>query len=359
MAGFAAARVTIDLAALADNWRKLAGLAPGSETSGVLKADAYGLGAIKIAKALAKAGCRTFFVACPQEGIALRKVVADARIFVLGGLSGESASDFAAHGLIPVLNHFGDLEIWRAYAALPCALHFDTGMNRLGFEAGDAARLSGNRDGVEIVLVMSHLACGDVRGHAMNQAQLEKFGEIAQHFPAVKLSLANSSGVMLGAPRHFDLTRPGIALFGGAAMSGEPNLMTPVASLEARILQIRQAKKGETVGYNATQTLWRNTVIAVAGAGYADGILRSASGKPGGGGFGWFAGYRVPVLGRISMDFTTFDVTDVPSHVLAASQWVEFFGKNAPLDDFSRACGTISYEVLTGMGARAERIYTG
>jgi alanine racemase len=165
--------------------------------------------------------------------------------------------------------------------------------------------------------------------------------------------------MFLGADYHFDLVRPGIALYGGEPMAGEPIPMVPVASFAAKILQVRSARKGETVGYNATHTLTRDSRIAVAGAGYADGIRRGASGRPGGGATGWLAGHAVPVLGRVSMDLTAFDVTDVPQQLLDASHWIEFFGTNIALDDSARACGTISYEVLTGMGKRAERVYVG
>jgi alanine racemase len=162
--------------------------------------------------------------------------------------------------------------------------------------------------------------------------------------------------MFLGADHHFDVTRPGIALYGGEPMAGEDNPMAPVATFEARIVQVRDAKKGETVGYSATHTLARDSKIAVAGAGYADGIRRGASGRPGGA-QGWLAGHFVPVLGRVSMDLTAFDVTDVPPQHLATAQWIELFGPNIALDKFARAAGTISYEVLTGLGRRAERVY--
>lgn len=358
----ATARLTIDLAALQENWRKLSAMAGKARTGAVVKADAYGLGADHCAKALWEAGARTFFVVYPQEGIALRKLLPTARIFVLAGLDTESAGPCRKAEITPVINSADELETWRAQSRqagrpLPCALHFDTGMNRLGFDSREVEGIADDREGIEVVLVMSHLACGEERANPMNARQLGEFRKIAVHFPGVRLSLANSAGMFLGADYHFDAVRPGIALYGGEPMSGEPNPMLPVARLEAKILQVRTGRKGETVGYGATQTLARDSTIAIAGAGYADGIRRGASGRPGGGAKGWLAGHQVPVLGRVSMDLTAFDVTDVPQRHLDASPWIEFFGRNIALDDFARACGTISYEVLTGLGKRAERVF--
>ncbi len=358
----ATARLTIDLAALKENWRKLAAIASSAEVAAVVKANAYGLGIETCAQSLWQAGARTFFTAYCHEGVALRTLLPQARIFVLAGLDAEAALACRRAGLTPVVNSQTELEIWRAEgkkagAPLPCALHFDTGMYRLGFDRREAQRIATEREGVEVVLAMSHLACGEVRANSMNARQLGEFRQVAAHFPGVRLSFANSGGMFLGPDYHFDLTRPGIALYGGEPVAGEPNPMAPVAKFEARIVQVRDANKGETVGYNATQTLTRDSRIAVAGAGYADGIRRGASGWPGGGAKGWLAGFRVPVLGRVSMDLTAFDVTDVPRQLLDGTQWIELFGPNMPLDEFARAAGTISYEVLTGMGKRADRVY--
>jgi alanine racemase len=361
-ASLATARLTVDLGALKANWQHLAATGVPAETAAVIKADGYGLGAEPIAKALWQAGARTFFTVYPQEALDLRKVLAKARIFTLAGLDERSAGPCRKAGITPVINCDEELEAWRAEAKkagtpLACALHFDTGMNRLGFDPQAAARLSQNREGLEFVLVMSHLACGEDRQHPMNALQLARFEEVAGHFPAVRMSLANSAGVHLGEGHRFDLLRPGIALYGGEPIAGEPNPMRTVASFHARILQVRDAKKGDTVGYSATQTLTRDSRIAIAGAGYADGIKRGGSGRTGGGASGWIGGQRVPILGRISMDLTAFDVTGVPPQVLDSGEWIEFFGENMPLDEFARACGTISYEVLTGMGKRAERVW--
>lgn len=357
------ARLTISLAALAANWRRMAALAPDASTGAAVKADAYGLGAERIAPTLHAAGCRDFFVAQAQEGADLRPLLPGANIFVLGGLTDGDAGLCAAHGLIPVLNHMGDVEAWRPHAALPCALNFDTGLNRLGFEPGHTELALQAAAGLNVVLVMSHFACADEPGHPMNALQLVCFEAIRRRFPRVRASMSNSAGVQLGRAAHFDLTRPGIALYGGESVNDAPNIAEPVATLQARILQIRRAQKGETVGYGATAALTRDSRIAIAGIGYADGVHRAASGsgvamrglRPGAS--GWLFGHVIPMLGRVSMDLAAFDVTDAPDVVLEKAGWIEIFGRNIALDEFARAAGTIGYEVLTGIGRRVERVY--
>jgi alanine racemase len=360
------ARITIDLSAIATNWRQLRDLSPGAETGAVVKADAYGMGAAPVAKALWEAGCKTFFVVFPQEGITLRAALPDARILVFAGLTSEAAPAFIAHTLTPMLNSETELRAWKAASvtagrALPCGINFDTGMNRLGFRPREAAGLAADLEGIEVVLVSSHLACADAPHHRMNRQQLQTFKEIAANFPGVRRSLANSPGILLGSEFHFDLTRPGIALHGGeATASGNP--MQPVACFEARILQVRSAHSGETVGYGAVQTLSRDSRIAICAAGYADGIRRSMSGSNMAGMVetgprGWVAGFSVPILGRVSMDLVALDVTELPHSSAREGDWVEFFGPHVPLEEFAQCAGTIGYEALTGIGSRVARRY--
>lgn len=354
--------LTFDLAALAANWRAMKALSGGARTGAAVKADAYGTGAAEVVPALVEAGCRDFFVADIGEGVAARKVAGDARIFVLAGLDAANAGDHAAHDLVAVLNRIEDIETWLTHGGgRPCALHFDTGMNRLGMPGGEIERAAALAKGLNLALVMSHLACGDEPAHAKNRGQLDAFRKIAARFPRAPASLAASGGVFLGADFRFDLTRPGIALYGGQPVIGQPNPMAVVVTFEAAILQVRRAAKGETIGYGATQTLARDSVIAVTAAGYADGFPRAASGSDAAPSrvTGWLAGHRVALLGRVSMDLSAFDVTDVPEETLAKATSIELFGPHAPLDEFARACGTIAYEVLTRMGKRAERRYIG
>ena len=367
----ATGRVTIDLAAVRTNWRDMAARAPGAVTGAAVKADAYGLGIQAVTGALASEGCRHFFAATPDEGVRAREVAGDSEIFVLGGLTEDNAPFYREAALTPVLNDPGDAALWaewcrRSGMRRPAALHVDTGMNRLGMTMAEArtfAERNAASHDVILVLVMSHLACGDDSSHPKNAEQRSAFGEIAGLFDGTRASLANSAGVFLGPDYHFDVTRPGIALYGGEAGAPGDNPMRPAVTFEGRILQLRHAKKGETVGYGASTTLTRDSAIAVAGVGYGDGVLRSASGSgvpmrqlcPGAA--GWLAGtnghgWPVPILGRISMDLTAFDVTDVPEEARRAAQWIEIFGSNRPLDAFARAAGTIGYEGLTAMEHR-------
>jgi alanine racemase len=348
-------------------------LARGAETGAAVKANAYGLGAAKVVPALAAAGCKTFFAALPGEGIEVRKATKTGRLFVLAGLGPATADAYLKHGLIPVLNSLGEIETWQQVATkagrpLPCALHFDTGMSRLGIEAGEAKRIftePGLLDGIDPVLIMSHLACADMPSHRLNGEQKRRFDTIRMMFPEVAASLANSAGVLADAGMACDLTRPGIALYGGQALSSGMGPIAPAVTFEARILQIRNTKKGETVGYGATTTVERDSRVAVAGAGYADGYFRAASGSGVAmrqvctGAKGAIGGFEARLIGRISMDLTTFDVTDVPEQVLEAAEWIELFGKTIALEDYARAAGTIGYEVLTRIGPRAERVYLG
>ena len=365
-------RVTIDTGALKANWRTLDALTINSRTGAAVKADGYGLGATRVAKALFEAGCRDFFVAWVEEGVSLREGLdaagyGDARIYVLQGVFLNDVPACLAARLIPVLSNLAEIANWcegleRADAKAPAALQFETGMNRLGIDAGElpiveAARAGGTLD---VCLITSHLASAD-EGTLQREAQLAQFLALAQAFPGVECSLANSAGGFLGADFSFDLTRPGIALYGGRAGAPSDGKLRPVATLTAAILQVRTAKAGEAAGYGAAATLTRDTRIATVGLGYADGYPRAASGagvplradRPGA--VACIAGHRVPVLGRVSMDLTLLDVTDVPTDAVEPGARAEFFGSDISIDAVAEAAGTIAYELLTGLGKRVER----
>lgn len=367
--------LTIDLDALKANYRALARRCAPAETAAVVKADAYGLGIAAVVRTLSAAGCRRFFVALPEEGLAVRATAPEAQVFVFAGLFGEEAASlYRKARLIPVLNSQSDIAIWEAHGReegtpLACALHVDTGMNRLGLAPERARALAGENaatGALTPVLVMSHLACADTPDHPKNRQQLESFQVVRALFPETESSLANSAGIFLGADFHGDVTRPGIALYGGAAVTGADNPMRPVATAEARIVQVRRAKAGETVSYGATHTLERDSLIAVAAAGYADGYARAVSGSGvplrnavAKGAAGVINGRRVPVVGRVTMDLTMFDVTDLGAGAVATGDVVELFGPNMPIDAVAQAAGTISYELLTGLGRRYHRVYAG
>jgi alanine racemase len=355
--------LTVDLAAIVANWRRVRDLAGRAECAAVVKADAYGLGADRVAPALAAAGCRRFFVATIDEGIALRAVLPDHEVFVLCGPLAGAEAELEAHRLIPVLNSLEQLALWRARAhlrgeALAAALHLDTGMSRLGFAAAELARVAGEPEllaGIDPVLAMSHMACADEAASPMNRAQRESFARLAAGLPAARLSLAASSGTFLGPDYHFDLVRPGAALYGVNPTPGRANPMAPVLRLEARILQVRDVDTPMTVGYGATHRVAGRGRIAAAAVGYADGWFRSLGNR----GHGVIGGTLVPVVGRISMDLTTFDVSGLPPDAVVPGAMIELIGPGHDVDSVAAEAGTIGYEVLTALGRRAARRYTG
>jgi alanine racemase len=352
--------LTIDLDALTANYRIVARTAAPARVAGVVKADGYGLGATLVAGALYGAGCRDFFVALTSEASALRpSLPVDTRLFVLNGIApGEEAALIAAEA-VPVLNCPADIARWAAAARivgrrLPAAVQVDSGMSRLGLAPGDVAALA--EDGgplayLDVVLVMSHLACGDEPDAAANAAQRARFDELAAMLPPAPRSLANSGGAFLGAGFHGDLVRPGIALYGAAPQMGRDNPMRPVVSLDARIVQWRDVPAGTGVGYGLTSVAEHDRRIATLSYGYADGWPRSLSNK----GAAYIGGYRAPIAGRVSMDSICIDVTDVPGDVLAAASRAELIGPNQTIDRVAADAGTIAYEILTGLRHRHTR----
>jgi alanine racemase len=364
--------LTIDLAALAENWRRLARRAAPGQCAGVIKANAYGLGVEIAAPALYAAGCRTFFVAQLSEGRRARAVLpqADARLYVLNGLedAADPLADYAAHRLAPAIGSAGELARWAAFAAtqaaLPrCALHLDTGMNRLGFESLTALRAAVEEcGGVSIAdLLMSHFVSSEAPDDPLNALQIARFEEARAAFPSLAASLANSSGIFLPGPPAFDLARPGYALYGGNPTPGAPNPMRPVLTLDVAIQQTRWIEPGETCGYNAQWTARRRTRLATLLAGYADGLPRGAGATDQRAGAAvMIAGQRCPLVGRVSMDLSIADVTDLPEDATRPGAMARFLGADIGVDEFAEGAGTIGYTVLTGLGARyARRILGG
>jgi alanine racemase len=350
--------------AVAANFRECARLAGPAAVGAAVKADAYGLGMAPIAKALAGAGCDSFFVARIEEGIALRPILPEARIFVLDGVRAETVSALIAHGLTPVLNSLEEIAVWAAAARqrktrLDAAIHLDTGMNRLGMAKEEVSTLAAearNRlAGIRPVLIMSHLACADEPEHKMNAAQLARFRTALAMLPPAPASLAATAGILLGRDYAFDMVRPGIGLYGGDPRAGTENPFAVAAVFEGRILQRRRIDKGQSVGYGATYLSERPGHLATVAVGYADGLMRAIGNR----GEGAIGGTRVPVVGRVSMDLVTVDVTPVPEALSAPGGWVEFFGDTIPLETLARASGTAIYEILTSVGARVPRHYQG
>jgi alanine racemase len=357
--------LTIDLTALEANWKALARRAMPSECAAVIKADGYGCGIEPVATMLAKAGCRTFFVADLLEARRVRAVAPEPTVYVLNGLMPGTAATFAEHHVRPVIGSMTELAEWDAFVSANdwrggAALHVDTGMNRLGISASDAAALAPRirAENHGITLLMSHFASSELPDHPLNEQQIRLFREIRVLYRGIPSSIANSSGVFLGDAAHCDMVRPGAALFGVNPTPGRGNPMRPVIELRGRVLALRSIMRGETVGYDATWTAKRATDIAVVGVGYADGYLRAASAtNTVRGSEAIVAGRRCTLAGRVSMDLITIDITDVPHGAVKRGDMVTLIGDDITVDDFAASAGTIGYEVLTSLGKRYHRIY--
>ncbi|PZQ46481.1 MAG: alanine racemase [Micavibrio aeruginosavorus] len=349
----------ISLAALKDNYKIILGRTK-AKAAGVIKADGYGLGAAPVFKALFEAGCRDFFVATPDEAAQIRDIDKTVRIFVLGGLYKGAEDFYLAHNIVPVLASIEQIEQWSQHGAeklIPAAIHFDTGMNRLGLGSDETEYLLQNLQilkNFDLQLAMSHFACSDEKDNPMNIQQNAIFMRIAQRFPNVAKSLCNSSGIFRDVAWHYDLVRPGFALYGGNPTPEAVNPMLPVVSLKSRVLQTRKVKAGQSAGYGATHVFERDTMTATLAAGYADGFLRSGSNKAK---FYW-NGQPCPIVGRVSMDLIIVDLAAVKNAPPQAGDLMEVVGPHQDVDTFARDCGTIGYEILTDLGRRYHRVYT-
>lgn len=357
------ARLTVDLGALKRNWQALDKVSRGALTGAVVKGDAYGTGLPQAARAFHQAGARFFFVATPDEGIVVRATLPeDAHIFVLNGLYPGAAPLYVGERLMPCLCSIPMLEEWMQAClarseSLPAALHFDTGINRLGFRLNEAPVVKRMLDqlGYAPQMVMSHLACADQPQHEKNRAQLALFSSVLSQFPNVPASLANSAALMTGREYHFQMVRPGVALYGGRAVQGRRNPMSPVVRLDAPILQVKDVRTGESTGYGALQTVSRDSRIAVVGIGYADGFFRhQSSTNSRAGGRVVVRNQYAPVIGRVSMDMIQIDVTDLPEPPYPG-EMVEVLGPNISVDDQADIGNTIGYEILTSLKGRYVR----
>src|SRR6266700_2916300 len=359
--------LTIDLDAIIANWRKLEKTAVPAECGGVVKANAYGCGAEQVSRALAKAGCKTFFVANLEEARIVRGALPSAAIYALGGFFQNTGEAYAKIDCKPVIGDLNELAEWDLFRRRSgwsggAAIHIDTGMNRLGLTISEAQGLiprieSGDHG---ITLVMSHLASAEQLNNPVNARQLTAFREIASLFSGVPASLSNSSGIYLGAQFQFDLVRPGAALYGITPTPEADNPMQPVVELKARIVQFRNIERGETVGYGGTWTARRPTRLAIVSAGYADGYFRAASANDGTRGAEVIvAGKRCPIAGRVSMDLMAIDITDLPANAARRGHLVTLLGEGITVDELAHHFGTIGYEVLTSLGSRYARVYKG
>lgn len=355
----------IDTKAIVSNWQRLSRRLKGDglkQCAAVVKADAYGLGAEVVALELYKAGCQHFFVATLHEGVGLRVVLGDLpNIYVLGGLSYGCVAEWYQHGLTPVLYDRAYVDQWVAHCKtlgqkLPCVLKVDTGMHRLGLDM-DVLNLLLNQpeitDSLNVKVLMSHLACSDLPDHEFNQVQLERFSSIIVRarrvFPGAMFSFANSSGIFLGESFHFDMVRPGAALYGINPTIDQPNPMSSVVRLQLPVVQRRVIPVGDSVGYGATFCAQRETRLAVVFGGYADGLFRLLSNR----GYGYCGGQKVPIVGRVSMDSMVFDVTDID----VVPDSIELLNSMQDVSVLGESASTFGYEVLTNLGARYQRSY--
>lgn len=351
----------IDQEAIRQNYTTLKSLLPKATCAPVLKADAYGFGCKEIAHLLLNEGCKTFFVAHLEEGLFLRTFIKQAQINVLSGVFQNTENVFIENDLTPVITDMGMLKNWANKAKekgrkLPCILHVDTGMHRSGFDHKNLTELYDSLDLLEdltITYIMSHLASSHDPKSPLNAKQKSLFDEFRRYFPQAKASLADTGGIYLGEPYHYDVARPGKGLFGlFKTPEGAPPL-APCLKLYARILQVRDAQKGESVGYGATHTLGRKSKLATLGIGFADGYDRRFSNKA----FAYIQDFKAPLVGRISMDYSVIDVTDVPESLCCAGKWVELINEASTLDHLADSIQTISRELSTGFGKRLPRVY--
>ena len=364
--GYGDSSITVNLGAIVANWRYLDSLSSSkTKTAAMVKANGYGLGCNSIAIALASEGCKIFFVANLEEAITLKKEIqseghCNCSVIVLHGVQINQEQDFLAHQLVPVLNDLEQISRWKTFAkkigsALPALLHFDTGMTRLGLDAEQTNWLIQNKqelDAFNLNYIMSHLVSGEVVKAPINSEQLSCFKKLLRCFASVPASLANSAGTMLGNNFHFQMTRPGISLYGVHPCNKIPNKLQPTFDWKARIVQVRRAAIGDKVGYGGTFELQRESLIATIGIGYADGYSRQLAGKAS----ILISGQLAPVIGRISMDSTTVDVTDLDQNSLLTDT-AQLIHQDYSLDRMARDLNTIPYEILTNLGRRAKRHY--
>lgn len=361
LSGEDSVRLTINLSALKENFRAMQAKSPSAITSAVVKANAYGLGIAQVVPALLSVGCEVFFVATLAEALTCRTHAPDAHIYCFNGYNSKDDEAYRSYRVRPCLSSLAQIADWQKACAkngnAAAAVHIDTGFNRLGLDGRDLMSLHETPalfDGWQLSLIMSHLACADIAEHPMNAAQLERFRDALLFLPKAPASLANSGGVWLGPDYHFDLTRCGISLYGGAPQTSDTALTT-VVTAHAHILQCRDITAGESIGYGAQFVAERDMRIAIISVGYADGFLRAAGRSAPPFTHVYLHDFPAPIIGRVSMDMLAIDISELP-HITCGNE-VEFIGANAKIDDLAKGAGTIAYELLTRLGNRYKRVY--
>ncbi len=351
----------VDLASIAHNFQFLQSQLPQAVCSSVVKADAYGLGMLEVSPTLAQAGCQHFFVATLDEGIALRNILPEPNIYILGGLLDGCQDDFYAYGLTPVLNDLGQIKLWNNHARklnekLSAIIHIDTGMWRLGLPPQEVLHLANELDllkAIDLKFIMSHLACSDSPHHDKNLQQRTAFDKALSMLPQTPASLANSHGIFLGNEYHYNLVRPGRSLYGLGARFLRTEGLQQALRVYARVMQVSAIGKGQTIGYDAMYCVTKPTRIATIAIGYADGYVRTLSNH----GRVFINGFEAPVVGRVSMDLITVDVGEIPESIAIPGAWAEIVGESISADDVALAAGTTSREISSKLGTRFHRVY--
>ena len=344
------ARLRVDLGALVANYRTLCDTAAPSQCAAVVKADAYGLGLREVSQALAAEGCQCFFVSEVYEGLLLRELLPQAEIFVLSGTTHATAASCLDAALTPVLGNPQQIEIWRSLAGArhPVAIKVDTGMTRLGFRWDEVQPKE--FAGLEIGLIMTHLACADTPAHPLNEQQVDRFDQVSRSFPGIRTSIGNSAGTLNGESTRGDLCRCGIGIFGGNPLAAGESPFSPVAYLEGQVLQLTTLSRDESIGYGASFRASRNLRVATLGIGYANGLPRALSNL----GEAARGTETFPIVGRVSMNLTTIAVNHESQ--LEIGDWIQLIGDVIEIDEVARLTDTIAYEILTGL--KAPRVYT-
>ena len=351
--------LTINLDALIQNYTLLKKQASPAKIACVVKADAYGLGLKQVVKRLLQENCQIFFVAQAIEGATLRALSPDCAIYILNGLTPDTAEWLTKYQLRPCLGSIEEIDEWQRFCKIkaypfPAALHIDTGFNRLGLPLSHLNQLD---ETFSPILLMSHLACADEMHHPMNKKQLKLFKQARLQFPSVNASFANTNAAFFGTEYHFDIVRIGIGLYGSLGHLNHSIKLNPVVTLEAPILQLRNLHIGDSVGYGATFIARKPSRIAVVALGYGDGYSRHITSLNPNHSIAWIDTYEVPIIGQISMDLIAVDVTEVPSYTLLRGTKVEFIGTHISVDERAQQGGTISYEILTQLGRRYQKHY--
>ncbi len=356
---FGKSLLEVDISRVVANYRKMSSLT-NSQIAAVIKANAYGLGAKQVAAGLYKAGCRDFCLAYIDEVVEVRTHIKGARIYLFNSIDSQEYDYVVKYKIIPVLNTWGEIAGWSSHARkiakkLPCIIHLETGMGRVGIQEGEVRKLidSGLLVSLDVKYIMSHLACADEPNHILNQQQLRQMHKLAGLFPQIKITFANSAGLLLGKEYHFDQVRVGCALYGVNPVSVNPTPVIPVAVLKAYVLCVRTLEHDITISYGATHLARKGAKIATLACGYADGYSRALSNKV----EGYYAGYRVPIIGVVTMDMVMADVSHVPDHLLDNMTYIELMGDNITVDELAERAKTIGYEILTSLGHRFKRIY--